>query len=231
MPILTRRSCVLMLALPLAALADPVAVTTRSTGTSTVDDTVLSALGLNSVTSTAPVPYELTLRSTFDPDTSPPSTSDYWAYNYGGAVEIDFRIGSQAYHYDGAANSYANRQSGSWDGYTHAIYFDTPGPTTSNYTVYFYHTLYGLPGTSGLGGPLMPLDADASDGVQGYYTLHATPSNHDVPLSWYMDAYQSTVSINVAAVPEPASFALLAAGLATLGLRRRWPKLRAARRA
>jgi hypothetical protein len=224
MPILNQRCCALLLALPVAALAAPVSVVTHSTGTSSTDNTILSALGLDSLTSTAPLPYELTLSSTFDPDANPP-TSNAWAYDYGGEVAIDFRIGSQVYHYDGPANSAANLQSGSLDTYEHHIWFDTPGPPTANYSVHFYHTLAGLPGSMGLGGPLTPLDADENDGVYGYYNINAYPSNPDVPLSWQMASYNATLSVHVAPVPEQATYVLLAAGLLTLGVRRRFGRV------
>lgn len=215
-----------LLALPVAALADPVTVTTHSTGTTIADNTILSALGLSSVTTTVPLPYKLTLSSTFDPDSSP-STSDFWAFDYGGEVVLDFRIGSQVYHHDGTANSSANRppQSSNWDSYDHHIWFDTEGPPTANYTVHFYNTLYGLPGSMGLAGPLTPLDADESEGVYGRYTINMHPSNPDVDLSWNMGGDTATSSVHVAVVPEPATSALLAAGLLTLGLRRRFGRV------
>ncbi|WP_020653189.1 PEP-CTERM sorting domain-containing protein [Massilia niastensis] len=227
MSILIRRSCMILLALPVAALADPVAVTTHSTGTSTVDNTILSALGLNSVATTAPLPYELTLRSTFDPG-SDPLWPPGWAYDFDSEVVIDFRIGSQVYHYDGTANSSVNRVSVSiFDSYEHNIWFTTAGPPDANYTVHFHNRLYDLPGSMGLGGPLTPFDANESSGenVFGYYTINATPSNPDVPLSWSMQGPPATLSVHVAVVPEPASFVLLAAGLLTLGLRRRFGRV------
>jgi hypothetical protein len=94
----------LLLALPLVAVADPVTVTTRSTGTQITNESslgttnsMLNVLGLNPLTSTAPLPYELTLTSTFDTDAMP-SPESFWAQAYADVV-IDFRIGTQAYHY------------------------------------------------------------------------------------------------------------------------------------
>lgn len=222
----TRSSCsaMLLLALPIVALADPVTVTTHLTGLSTTDNTILmGALGLNGVTNADLLPYDVTLKSTFDPDKDPlPPTQ--WAYDYGGEVVIDFRIGSQVYHYEGPANSSAYRTSSSvFDSYEHHLWFNTPGPSSSNYTVHFYDRLYYLPGSMGLSGPLTPLDADESSGesVFGYFSLNAYPSNPNVPLSWSMEGVGTTESVRVPAVPEPAPFAHLAVGLLTLGLRMR----------
>lgn len=211
-----KRYCMLLLALPVAALAEPVVVKTHSIGTSLVHNTVLGALGLDSVESTVPIPFELTLTSTFLPG---PLFSE-WAYNDGGEVEIDFSIGDQNFHYVGAANSSVNLYAHSlnYDSYNHYISFDTPGPTSSNYTLGFIHTLYSLPGSHGQNGPLAPLYADESDGAFGYYTIRAAPSNPDVPLSWEMSSANAALSVQVVVIPEPAPFALLTAGLLALGL-------------
>ena len=219
MPSLIKCSCILLLGLPAAALADPVAVTTHSTGTSNVDSTILFALGLDNVTTTPFLPFEMMLTSTFDPNAIPSN----WAYNNGGEVEIDFRIGDQVYHYGGRADSSVNfyDQSSSFDAYGHYISFSTPGPRDSSYIVRFSHTLYYLPDNPGATGPLSPLYADARDGVYGYYTIDAFPSYPDVPLHWQMSSTtDAMLSVQVGVVPEPAPFVLLAAGLLTLGLRR-----------
>lgn len=221
---LIKRSSMLLLALPVAAVADPVAVISHSIGTSTVNNAILNALGLDSVTTTDPLPYELTLSSSFDPDANP-STSEY-AKNDGGKAVIDFHIGSQYFHRDGIAYSSAHRyaQSLNIDSYEHYIQFYTDGaPANSGYSLVFDHTLFGLPGSMGASGPLTPFHADESDSANGYYVIDAYPSNPDVPLSWQMAGYATpTISVNVAAVPEPASLTLLAAGLLSLGLRRRF---------
>lgn len=229
MPI--KRSCILLFTLlaslsatlPAAALAAPlaapVAVITRSSGTTTANDTILAALGLNSVPTTAPLPYALTLRSTFDADSGTGLVTDY-----GGDVVVDFQIGGQTFHYNGIGNSSAMRDSVSiFDNYEQHIWFDTPGPPNANYTVHFYNKLHDLPGSMGQSGPLTPFAADQNSGkdVFGSYAINAYPSNPDVPLSWNMGGAATALSVQVAVVPEPAAFGLLAAGLLTLGLRRR----------
>jgi hypothetical protein len=159
MSFLIKRSCVLLLALPLLAVADPVTVTTHSTGTHSTTDSslgttnsMLTVLGLDPLTSTAPLPYALTLTSTFDTDALP-SAESFWAQANGNVV-IDFRIGSQAYHYGGPATSLAHlaAQSANVEEYSHTIFLDTP-----NYRYGFVHELLGPSGSMGKYNPLAPL--------------------------------------------------------------------------
>ena len=220
MSILTRAAFVLCLGFAGMAVADPVTVTTRSTGTMPPDDMVMMALGLTPVAASAPLPYALTLSSSFDSDD--PWARDY-GMSYGGEVVVDFLIGDQTYHYTGSANSKVERTSVSiFDSYEHRARFDIAGAPNAGFTVQFYNDLYYLPGSSGATGPLTPFDASEKSGkdVFGHSAVNMYPDNPDVPLSWAMDATVATVSVHVAVVPETAQLSLLAAGLFTLVLLR-----------
>jgi hypothetical protein len=220
-----RRFCTLLLALPLVAVADPVTVTTHSTGVQNTNDaslaganSMLNVLGLDPLVPGAPVPYDLTLTSTFDTN-SMPSPESFWAYANGNVV-IDFHIGAQTYHYAGAANSSAHLagQSANVEEYGHTISLEAP-----NYFYGFAHEMTGPTGSMGQFNPLAPLDVDESKLTN--YSAHIGFSLKTEPISFSMDPTTSTMTVHVAAVPEPASYALLAAGLAMFAL----PRLRARR--
>ena len=219
MGILARAVFMLLLVVAGAAVADPVTVTTRSTGTTPPDDTIMMALGLKPVPATASLPYALTLTSNFDSDD--PWARDY-GMNYGGEVVVDFLIGDQAYHYQGSAASKVERTSVSvFDSYQHRLWFDIGSLPDAGFTVQFFNDLYYLPGSAGEAGPLTPFDASEKSGpeVFGHSAVIMYPDSPDVPLRWAMDATVATVSVHVAVVPEPPQLALLAAGLLTLVLR------------
>ena len=207
-----------LLAFAGATLAEPVTVTTRSTGTTPPNDTIMMALGLSNVPPTQSLPYALTLTSNFDSDD--PWARDY-GMSYGGQVLVDFLIGDLAYHYQGSATSRIERSSVSiFDSYQHRAWFDIGGAPDAGFTVQFYNDLYYLPGSAGDAGPLTPFDASEQSGkdVFGHSAVVMYPDNPDVPLSWAMDATVATVSVHVAVVPEPAPFVLLAAGLLTFAV-------------
>lgn len=216
MSFLVKRSCMLLLALPLLAVAAPVAVTTHSTGIHATNadslgttNSMLNVLGLEPLPSTAPLPYALTLTSTFDTEIMP-SPESFWAQAIGDVV-IDFRIGTQAYHHAGPANSISHlaAQSVNVEEYSHTIWLETP-----NYYYVFGHAMSGPAGSMGKFNPLAPLDVDDSTLTQ--YSAYLYFNLKAEPISFGMNPVSSTMSLHVAAVPEPGSFALLAAGLGTL---------------
>lgn len=166
-------------------------------------------------------PYALTLTSIFDSDD--PWARDYGS-SYGGKVEIEFRIGTQVYHYEGPANSDVDRTSVSLlDSYQHHIWFNTNSVPDTGFTVHFYNEMYYFPGDTGQEGPLVPLYADekSSKNVFGHSSVVMYPFNPDLPYRWSMDGTVATVSVQVAAVPEPVQYAMFGVGLLALALWRR----------
>lgn len=208
----------LVLAFPLAALADPVTVITHTTGSADVDPLVLSQLGLDGNTQAETLPYELTLRSTFDPVATLPTRGE-WAMDTDSEVVIDFRIGGMHYHYTGR-------------GYATAL-LSTPYGLGGDYyhhevrlpDAYFQQVAFGTARSFGAGGALG--DREIGTFSDGYVAISTYPTNPDAPGMWLMGATPATYRLQVvSAVPEPAPYGLAAAGLLVLGWRQRMRRSR-----
>lgn len=219
-----KRSFILSLAAPMAVLAAPVTVTTHSAGIIDLNSvslgyaySVMNVLGLEPPTTTGPLPYELTIQANFDTDTMV-SPEAFWAYSYGAGVVVDFTIGAQAYHFAGPGNSTVNlyEQSVYVSDYGHSVWFETPG-----YRYGFYHQLLGPPAKMGSFNPLAALYADQDDGVYGSATIFLDPAATDVQDVFSIQGGGAVMSVDVAPIPEPASFAMMAIGVLTLSLLRR----------
>ena len=201
----------ILLALPLAAVGDPLTVTTRSGGIADVNPTVLYYLGLDDTIEAAELAYELTLRSTFDPVADLPGRGE-WVADQSSQVLVEFRIGSMTYHYTGSGRTSANLDTpfDTGDAYRHEVELDN---------LYFWQTGFAPTGTLGLGGALAMRDVGGI--TSGLFGINAYPSNPDAPGSWPMRGKATSFSVQVmSAVPELPSYALLAAGLFVLGRRR-----------
>lgn len=219
-----KRILLLLLAAPLALMAAPVTVTTHSAGIIDLNSvslgyaySVMNVLGLEPPTTTGPLPYELTIEANFDTDTMV-SPQAFWAYSYGGDVAVAFKIGTQAYHFAGPGNSTVNLydQSVYVADYGHSVWFETPDDIYG-----FYHHLLGPPASLGIFNPLAALYADQNDGVSGSATIFLDPQANDVQDVFSIQGSGPVMSVHVAPIPEPAPFAMLAAGLVMLGLLRR----------
>src|SRR5438874_1098293 len=95
-----KHGCVLLFALPVVALASPVTVTSHATGLITIEPEVMQALGAYDFQGTGPLPYELTLTSTYDPG-GPLPDRGMDASTGPIDVTIDFHVGDFAYHHAG----------------------------------------------------------------------------------------------------------------------------------
>lgn len=198
----------MLLALPLAALADPFTVTTRSSGIANVNPTVLYYLGMDNTIEASELPYELTISSTFDPVADLPGRGEP-IFDRESQVAVEFRLGDMRFDYTGSGMTWASVYTpfDTGDAYWHEVQLDN---------LHFSQRGYAPTGTLGPGGALVMRELGGITG--GIFWIDAYPPNPDAPGSWSMNGAVNNFSVS--AVPEPAAYALLAAGLFVLGWRR-----------
>jgi hypothetical protein len=205
----------LLLALPLAALADPISVTTRSTGSADPHPIVLDALGLDYWDySGGPLPYELTISSVFDPAGSGYFDEGFRVSDYGSQVSLSLTLGADTFQFASEGATSVQAYSG-W--YSHEIWFDSPRPGSGK-ILFIANWLTGAPG---LDSP--PLTLHQLVTSEGNAQLDAMPSNPDAPGFWSMYGKADSVTLVTSPVPEPAPFGMLLGGVLVLGL---WARLR-----
>jgi len=217
---------VLLCVLPVAALAQtatqPVTVVTKSTGTVEVESTVLRMLGAEHVQDAGTLPYELTLTSNYDWPGALPARGEETNSWYLRSIAIDFRVGDHDFHYKGAGSAFANLRgfTGDADQYYHNVAF---GTKEAVYTTFYNFTqeLLVPAGSLGPGGAMTPTGGEGS-GLGGQLEIsYMTPwldSTRYYRMYGDIDSYSVQIT---SPIPEPAAFAMLAAGMLTLGLRRR----------
>lgn len=198
----------MLLALPLTALAEPFTVTTRSTGIADVNPTVLYYLGMDNTIEASALPYELTIRSTFDPVADLPGRGEP-LFDRDSQVVVEFRLGNMRFDYTGSGMTWASVYTpfDAGDGYWHQVELDN---------LHFSQRGFAPAGTLGPGGALAMRELGGI--TSGYVSIDAFPSNPDAPGYWTMNGAVNNFSVS--AVPEPAAYALMAAGLFVLGRRR-----------
>lgn len=215
-----KSSLILLFALPMTAVADPVSVTVRSSGQIDLPDPlVLDRLGLE--TPDESVPYQLTVRSIFDPGSAGYGDLRDLVIQDPGDLDISLKLGTQSYHF--ADKGYSDVQvykiDDTTDGYEYDITFNPP-EASGNYSMSIWNRMAAPTGTSTGHSPLATRSIDF--GTHGFTQFVAFPSNPDAPGFWTMFPTIETYSLQVSPVPEPATLGMLAAGmLAVAGWRRR----------
>lgn len=198
----------MLLALPLAAFANPFTVTTRSSGIANVNPTVLYYLGMDNLIEATELPYELTMRSTFDPVEGLPGRGES-IFERESQVVVEFRLGDMRFDYTGRGMTWASVYTpfDTGDAYWHQLDLDN---------LSFSQRGYAPTGTLGPGGALAMRELGGI--TSGRFWIDAVPTNPDAPGYWSMNGAVNNFSVS--AVPEPALYALMAAGLFVLGWRR-----------
>jgi hypothetical protein len=205
------------------AMAEPVTVVTRSTGTTYADPGALHALAPgNDIPYASPLAYELTLSSTFD-WSGPLPEREEWASQVDSDTRIDFRVGDLHWQYAGTASGnavlYTPFSSGG-DGYQHEIWLD-PSEDTHGYLMKFEHFLIAPTGSLGPGGPLTQAVIDGAS-MQARFVFTAYRINEEFSTAYRMGDDAGTFTLMVLSpVPEPAACGLLATGLLVLSIRAR----------
>lgn len=218
---LLTRFCIPLLALPLTALADTVTVTTYASGSIEPNPGAVYHLGMDLYGErNGPVPYDLTLSSTFDPDVGSIDSGDSdWFGNADVAVQL--RIGTARYRYDNTLHTTTRlRVFDGGDAYEQEIGL-IPGGTPGLVT-YMSNRLDAPVGSGGLFAP-RTVAPGAGQGVTTIFTFLDDP---EAPyLTWEMSAEADSMSLQItSAVPAPAPTDALLVGLGTIclwGRRRR----------
>lgn len=211
-----KRACLLLLALPAAALADPINVTSHSTGITSMVSQDLKEL-----------PYELTITSTFDSatlfqfETETPTGVLYRMRSQSNVpFEIELRIGDETYHYSGLGSGELFHEVPNTpevlERFSHeiTIYYGREGASRR-----IGQTGMGPAGIFGEGGLLATRNVDEDMGLTSSF-VSSSGSGMYIDYTFGTGG-PSTFSMQVSPVPEPASFALLMGGLLVLGLRQR----------
>lgn len=210
--------CLLLVAAPLVALADPFVVTTRTTGTVQADRQILAWLGLPASASAASVPFDLSIRTVIDPQSPNYDGSlGYWVTQKKDAqVEVTLALGSLNYHFTGQGDATV---SGYQDTYRQHVTLQLPGYP---HGLLIFQNDFGVNGVNfSSNSPLVPPTLSNVDAAWGYGIVagvdDTTAQTKD---QVYADQPGKISTLSIAAVPEPPPVALFAGGIVTLLLAR-----------
>jgi hypothetical protein len=216
MPSLLKRYLMPLLVLPVVALADPVDVISRSSGMMVPNPVTQNRFDMELPGySEGTLPYQLTISSTFDPDTALYSRG-IEAWNFDSVVSISLVLGTATYHYAGTGTTFLRlfAAADGAEGEEHQISFVPPESPSD--TVWVAHYLNGLAPATGL---WAPRDVHVGPDGSGITEFSTIPNNPDAPGYFSTSTHAGAMSLQlVSAVPEPGAPDMLAAGVITLGL-------------
>ncbi len=209
--------CVPLLAAPLWALADPIEFTSSTSGMMTTDSKALALLGLNGPATPTSLPYKLTLVAIVDPasPTFVDGSGTGFVLDPDAKVEVSLVLGTMTYHFIGPGRATVSTSA---DGFKNVIMFSPPQTLgalmdVENYAYIPGHDFDAQPPLSPI-----PLNEVGPSTVPGSsfsaYVSVETQAGANV-----MTGEGSTFS--VMAVPEPAEYLMLGAGVFALALLRR----------
>lgn len=201
-----------LLALPLAAAAEPVRIVSHSQGMLYPEQQALGALELIApVRDPVDVPFSLQLDSLIDPASPDFVASAYGVRDRSSMVSLSFQVGDLALSYAGPARASIIRYS---DGqYQHSLSF-----THNFYNVSLTHIFNADPALLG-DGFLAPRSFSSDDGAQAVFELGVSQSNPDGPSFPSVSVRPEFAALSVTSpVPEPAPASLFALGLLACAL-------------
>lgn len=206
------------LALPLAAVADPITVTTSSSGFMDPVPGAVFHLGMDLYDyRNGPLPYSLSISSTFEPEQFGLSEDgrEYWTSD--AELAMALQIGSQAYRYDGMLANTVKVRVLAGGGYEHEVGLIPLG--TPRAVTFVSNTLNASAGSDSLFAP-RSLTLGPGGGTTRIFTFLDDP---DAPsISWEMHATAASMSLQVVStVPELAPMYALLAGSGFFVLRSR----------
>lgn len=213
---LSRQLSAVVLALPLAAAAEPVRITTHLTGQMHPSPFILEQIGLGNFYdhSGGPLPFVLMVNTVFDSEglgaiCQPGHCEDY-------AADISYRLRMGGRSVDFSSSDGIARIGWSDSSYQNGLsYLIYPYPVVGgNYYISINTWISGPPGSFG-DDPLAPQTVGGT-GMTGMVEFSALPVDPEVPSYWTMGSIADTASLQVSAVPEPLGAGMLAAGLAAL---------------
>ncbi|MGZ5199311.1 MAG: VPLPA-CTERM sorting domain-containing protein [Telluria sp.] len=212
MPSLAKFFPVLALAVPAAALADPITFTIHTSGSMKPIPIVTDQLGMQLPDPGRPAQYALTMVTTFDPAATDFQQDVYGVYQNDARIDLTFVFAGLSYSYHGIGEASVSRAPNDW-GYVQ----DACVPAPSSGQVFFTNVV-----SPNYGGYFAALLDPTNYTSSGYGIASLWPPGPANQMAGDEESASVQVVSNiVSTVPEPASAGMLLGGMLALGCWRR----------